>query len=273
MAELGKIQELEIEEIMDIGAILGAEHILLPKKEVPEGALPGDTLKVMIYKDSDDRIIATMREPFVTLHETAVLEVADVTKIGAFLDWGLEKDLLLPFHEQTRKVKAGDKVLAALYVDKSGRLAATMNVYDYLSAVHNYRKGDRVSGTVYETSDNFGVFVAVDNKYSGLIPKKEVTRQYHVGEIVECRVTLVKRDGKLDLSPNEKAYKKMKNDASDVLEIIKENYGGKIPFDDKADPELIKKEFGISKAAFKRAVGKLYKERLIKIEDGRIYTV
>ena len=273
MAELGKVQELEIAEIIDIGAVLGTERILLPKKDVPEGAAAGDTVKVMVYKDSEDRIIATTKEPRIQLGETAVLKVADVTGIGAFLDWGLEKDLLLPFREQTRKVASGEEVLAALYVDKSGRLAATMNVYDYLSTDHDYKRGDRVTGRIYETSDNFGVFVAVDDKYSGLIPQKEVTRKYRIGDIVECRVTLVKRDGKLDLSPNEKAYKKMKSDSSDVLEIIKENYGGKLPFDDKADPELIKKEFGISKAAFKRAVGKLYKERLIRIEDGRIYTI
>ena len=164
-------------------------------------------------------------------------------------------------------------MLAALYADKSDRLCATMNVYEYLSTDHSYKRGDTVTGTIYETSDNFGVFVAVDNKYSGLIPKKEVTKKYHIGDSVECRVTLVKRDGKMDLSPNEKAYKKMKSDADDVLAIIKENYGGRLPFDDKADPELIKKEFGISKAAFKRAVGKLYKERLITIEDGMIRSI
>ena len=193
-----------------------------------------------------------------------------VNQYGAFLDWGLEKDLLLPYHEQTRRVAAGEQVLAALYIDKSGRLAATMKLYPYLRQDSPYVIGDTVTGTVYQTAHNFGVFVAVDGKYSGMIPKREAPEGYRPGDVVELRVTNVKEDGKLDLSAHKKAYQQMDEDAEAVLEKIQDDYEGELPFDDKADPEQIREVFGLSKAAFKRAVGKLYRERKVILEDGKI---
>ena len=178
MLELGKRQTLKIVKRTDFGVYLaeeGAEEerVLLPKKEVPEHAVIGDELNVFLYKDSKDRLIATTRQPKLELGQVGMLKVKEVAKIGAFLDWGLEKDILLPFKQQTRKVRDGEECLAALYVDKSGRLCATMNVYEYLQTDSPYKKDDHVTGTIYQISERFGVFVAVDNRYSGLIPQKE----------------------------------------------------------------------------------------------------
>jgi predicted RNA-binding protein (virulence factor B family) len=236
---------------------------------VPRGLEAGDPVEVFLYKDSSDRLIATTNEPKLTLGELAVLKVVDVGKIGAFLDWGLEKDLLLPFREQTAKVRKGDEVLAALYVDKSGRLCATMKVYEKLRQDAPYQKDDQVEGIVYDTSDNFGVFVAVDDCYSALIPKREAFGKLRVGERVHARVIKVREDGKLDLAVREKAFLQMDTDAQMLMERL-EASGGKLPFTDKADPELIKRELGLSKNAFKRAVGRLLKSGKIEIREKSI---
>ena len=277
MIELGKRQVLKVVKKVDFGVYLGEEmtageheRVLLPGRQVPEGTEPGDTLEVFIYRDSSDRLIATTRVPVIQLHETALLKVADVGKIGAFLDWGLEKDLLLPFKEQTAHVKKGQEVLEALYIDKSSRLCATMKVYPYLQQNSPYIVEDEVKGRVYELSDNFGVFVAVDDKYSGLIPKKEAQGVYQPGEIISCRVTSVREDGKLNLSPRKKAYQQIEEDAALVLKVLDE-FAGVLPFDDRVSPEIIKREFGLSKAAFKRAVGHLMKEKKIEIREKRIF--
>ena len=239
-------------------------------KQVPENTAEGSRLEVFIYKDSKDRLIATTREPVLTVGKTAVLKVRQVTKIGAFLDWGLEKDLLLPYHEQTVRVHEGQECLVALYVDKSSRLCATMNVYPYLEKNSPYKKEDQVKGRVYQTSDNFGVFVAVDDRYSALIPAREAAGKYRPGTILNLRVTEVKEDGKLNVSDRQKAYLQIDEDAKNVLQVIEE-FAGVLPFDDKAAPEVIRREFGLSKNAFKRAVGHLLKEGKIEIRERRIY--
>ena len=278
MIEIGKWNTLIVVKKVRFGIYLGEnknasenERILLPEKQVPEGIREGDSLTVFVYRDSDDRLIATVNEPALTLGEIARLSVKEVTRVGAFLDWGLEKDLFLPFREQTRKVAAGEEILCALYVDKSGRLCATMNVYPYLSSRSPYHAGAHVTGTVYETSENFGVFVAVDDRYSALIPKREAEdADLSVGQTVSVRVSRVRSDGKLELSLKEKAYKQMDTDAELIEKKIRGQYNGVLPFDDKADPETIREVFGITKAAFKRAVGALYKERKIEFSDGKI---
>lgn len=266
--KLGEKQVLTIEKQVDFGVYLGTEeeHVLLPKKQVPKGAGPGDLVEVFLYKDSRDRLIATTNEPKLTLGELAVLEVIDTGKNGAFLDWGLEKDLFLPFREQTGPVKKGDHVLVSLYIDKSSRLCATMKVYEKLSCDSPYQKDDMVEGIVYELSDRFGVFVAVDGKYSALIPKREVYHSYRVGETIRARVSAVKDNGKLDLSVREKAFIQMDVDAAKLMDYM-EKHGGRIPFTDKATPETIRKEFEMSKNEFKRAVGRLLKEKKIEISE------
>ena len=266
--KLGEKQVLMMEKEVDFGVYLGteSEHVLLPKKQVPRGLEPGDPVEVFLYKDSRDRLIATTNEPKLTLGGLAILEVIDTGKNGAFLDWGLEKDLFLPFREQTTPVKKGDSILVSLYIDKSARLCATMKVYEKLSCDSPYQKDDMVEGIVYELSDRFGVFVAVDGKYSALIPKREVYLTYRVGETIRARVAAVKDNGKLDLSVREKAFIQMDVDAAKLVEYMEKN-GGRIPFTDKASPETIRGEFEMSKNEFKCAVGRLLKEKKIEIRE------
>ncbi len=277
MLEIGKRQLLTIVKKVDFGVYLAKEQeadpeekVLLPRKEVPENAQPGDEIEVFLYRDSKDRMIATVRQPKLSLGEVAVLRVKENGKIGAFLDWGLEKDLLLPFREQVRKVRPGEECLVALYLDKSKRLCATMKVYHYLRTDSPYEKDQKVTGTLYEISDNFGAFVAVDNCYSALIPKKEPLGNARVGDTVEARVTEVLKDGKLSLSLREKAYIQMNEDAQKLLKLLEEQ-GGELPVGDKSSPEKIKELTGMSKNEFKRAAGNLYKQRLIQVEEHQLY--
>ncbi len=201
--------------------------------------------------------------------QVSLCKVVSTTKFGAFVDAGRERDVLLPFAEQTRRVAAGEEVLVALYTDKSGRACLTMNVYDYLSSDSPYKKDDRVKGRVYEISERFGAFVAVDDKYSGLIPAREVLPDIRIGRLIDARVTDVRPDGKLTLSAREKAYIQMEADAERVMEVL-DAFDGVLPFNDSASPDVIKREFGMSKNAFKRAVGKLYKQHRILIEEASI---
>ena len=266
---LGEYQELVCVKKVDFGIYLSTssaseERVLLPAKQIPDGVKQGDKLKVFVYKDSNDRLIATTNEPKLTLGGLAVLTVKEVTKIGAFLDWGLEKDLFLPYKEMVRKVSAGDEILVTLYIDKSQRLCATTKgIYHMLSTDSPYKKDDMVSGRVYDFSDNFGTFIAVDDKYSAKIPVFENAAYLKLGDVIEAKVTDVKADGKLDLTMREKAYIQMDSDSEKLLELL-DSYAGVLPFSEKASPEVIKRETGLSKNAFKRAVGHLYKERKIE---------
>ncbi len=281
MIILGKRQKLTIVQTVDFGVYLAdsaqerdpqeppEEKVLLPGRQVPEGAKEGDEIEVFIYRDSKDRLIATVHEPRLEKEQTAVLEVVDTGRIGAFLDWGLEKDLLLPFREQTMPVQKGDKCLVALYEDKSHRLCATMKVYHYLSTQTPYKTGDMVDGRVYELSKNFGVFVAVDDRYSALIPKSEAQGSYKVNDILRLRVTKVKPDGKLNVSARKQVYLQLEEDAQKIFQVL-ERSGGTLPLDDKSDPAQIKARLGLSKAAFKRAVGHLMKEGKILQRPGEI---
>ena len=272
--KLGENQTLTIDHFKDFGAYLtdGEASVLLPKKEVPEGAKEGERINVFLYRDSSDRLIATTAQPLLTLHQVGLLKVRETGKIGAFLDWGLPKDLLLPFHEQTRRVRSEEEVLVAPYIDKTGRLAATMNVYPYLAQDSPYQKDSRVSARIYETSENFGLFAAVDDRYSALIPKQEAQASLRIGDVVDARVTAVLPDGRLNLSVREKAYLQIEKDAQVILKGIEE-YDGVLPFDDKVSPEIIRREFSLSKNAFKRAVGHLLKEGKIEIRERRIYLI
>ena len=259
MLKLGQYQKLTIVKKVEFGVYLAEEQdmekrVLLPAKQVPENAKTGDELEVFLYKDSKDRMIATTNQPKITLGGLAVLRVAQVGKIGAFLDWGLEKDLFLPYKEMTMKVQPEDEVLVTLYIDKS------------------FADKFGSSVKVYEFSDNFGTFVAVDDKYSAMIPRHEDTSRLRIGDVIEAKVTKVKPDGKLDVSLRDKAYLQMDEDAEKVMQVIEE-FAGVLPFGDKASPEVIKRETGLSKNAFKRAVGRLYKEHRVEITERSIRKV
>ncbi len=276
--QLGKTQSLIVVKQVDFGVYLSehqdsAERILLPKKQVSDTLSLHDTVEVFVYKDSDDRPIATTKKPAIELDEVALLKVVQVTKIGAFLDWGLEKDLFLPYREQLYKVKEGDQILVTMYIDKSQRLCASMrDLYHKLQTTSPYQKDDLVTGQVYEISENFGTFVAVDNRFSARIPKFEQQQPLKIGDHISAKVASVKPDGKLDLTLREKSYLQMDQDAKEVLALI-ESYGGVLPFNDKVSPEIILREAHMSKNAFKRAVGRLYKERKIEFTQKGIRLV
>lgn len=275
MIELGKYQTLEVVKKTDFGIYLAEagsdkKHtILLPIKEVPEGTTSGDMLDVFLYKDSEDREIATTAKVPVTVGSLAVLKVKDVSTIGAFLDWGLMKDLFLPHKEQTVKVEEGDQVLISLYIDKSSRLCATMKVYDILKTNSPYKKDDMVSGFIYDEIDSMGMFVAVDSQFSAMLPKNELFTNVKIGDTIHARVINVREDGKLTLSLRDKSYLQMDKDSDMIITKLKAA-GGSLPFGDSTDPETIKKEFNLSKNAFKRAIGKLYKAGTIIITDDGI---
>ncbi len=285
--KVGEIQTLTVEKAVSFGVYLTepkestrarsagnaqAQHtrVLLPAKQVPEGTKTGDRLTVFLYRDSEDRLVATTREPRLTIGGLAALRVAQVTRLGAFLDWGLEKDLFLPYKEQYEGVKTGDEILVTLYVDKSDRLCASMRgLYPLLSTDSPYRAGEAVTGRVYEFGHDFGTFVAVDDRYSAMIPRHEDVTDLRIGDVVSATVSNVKKDGKLDLTRRAKAYLQMGADAEAVLALL-ERYDGTLPFNDKASPEVILREAHMSKSAFKRAVGRLYKERKVEITPDSI---
>lgn len=197
--EISRISGFVLCKKVDFGVYLaedmgGETHVLLPSKQVPEDAKPGEKIRVFLYKDSKDRLIATTNTPKLTLGEYAPLVVKEVGKIGAFLDWGLEKDLFLPYKEMTSRVEAGDEILVTLYIDKSKRLCASMKgLYDLLSKDSPYQKDQMVTGRVYEFSDNFGAFVAVDDRFSARIPNSEDHSFLKIGDVIEAKVTAVNR--------------------------------------------------------------------------------
>ena len=289
MIQLGRTQLMKVDSLQPHGAYLvdaGAElaphpaaydgmpvavdvaRILLPAGQL-EGEAVGDLVTVFVYRDSEDRPIATKQLPKAELGLTALLTVTQVNRVGAFLDWGLAKDLLLPYREQTRPVGEGDSVLVAVYPDKSGRLCATMKLYPYLRTDSTHKKDDRVDGRVYEVSNNFGAFVAVEDCYSGLIPKKDLFYPLAPMQEVSARVVNVLADGKLTLSLRDKAYAQMDGDSALILSALR-SAGGFLPYHDKSSAEAIKARFSLGKNAFKRAIGHLYRERLITLEEDGI---
>ncbi len=280
MIKTGYKQKLTVVKKVDFGVYLAEEgseasdkeRVLLPASRVPEGTQVGDKLDAFIYRDSEDRQIATLQEPKLMIGGLARLKVVQVTGIGAFLDWGLEKDLFLPYAQQTYKVAQGDEILVTMYADKSDRLCAKMDVYKSLEDRSEYKKDDTVVGTLYLISNNFGAFVAVDDKYSALIPKKEMFgagEKLVAGMKVTARVARVMDDGRLELAVRDKGYVQRSEDADKIFEMLKAA-GGKLDFYDKSDPELIRERTGMSKNEFKRAVGKLLKEDKIDIGEGTI---
>ena len=271
MIKLGEKQILKVVRMKDFGMYVGdeTEAILLPRKYVPAGTKVGDSVEVFVYRDSSDRLIATTEEPALTLGQVASLKVKETGKIGAFLDWGLEKDLLLPFKEQSVQVRPGKSYPVALYIDKSKRLCATMKIYEYLSSESPYEKDAVVQGVVYQVNPNIGVFVAVDGKYHGMIPKKNAHGNFKVGDPVQARIVAVREDGKLELSVRERVEFQISKDAEALMEVI-ESYDGVLPFTEKASPAVIERELNMSKAAFKRAVGHLLKAKKIRIDQGKI---
>lgn len=240
----------------------------MPEKQRPKEAGVGDFLEVFIYRDSENRLIATTRTPLAQVGELAYLTVTAKTKIGAFLEFGLERGLFLPFREQKYPIEVGKSYLVYVYVDKSERLCCTTDITSYLSSNSAYQKNESVTGTVYQIHPELGAFVAVDNKFKGLIPKTENYTELHPGDRVQARVIRVREDGKLDLSTRRLSHKQMSVDAQLLLKAMQENEGS-LPVDEKASPEEIERIFKMSKSEYKRAIGSLLKSgRIQKTEKG-----
>ncbi|MGL5000598.1 MAG: CvfB family protein [Cetobacterium sp.] len=274
MVKVGKRQAMKINNFSSKGAHLDAgtgdtqDNILLPNNELEGKTLEiGDELDVMIYRDSEDRLTATLRKTALTVGTIGKLHVTDINeKLGAFLDWGLKKELLLPHAQMDGVVKNGDEVLVGIYEDSKGRLSATMKIYSFLMPNKDYKKNDFVEGTVYRINPEIGIFVAVDNRYYGLIPISECYKKFSIGEEIQARVMRVREDGKIDLAMRELAFVQMDKDGETLMakmKILKTHFR----FNDDSSPESIKEYFGMSKKAFKRAMGRLLKEGKVEKTD------
>ena len=266
---LGEYNLLEVVKEVDFGVYLdGSEdgEILLPTRYVPQGCKPGDVLNVFIYLDMDERLIATTLQPYVKVGEFACLEVAWVNQYGAFLDWGLMKDLFVPFREQNMKMIKGNSYVVHVHLDEdSYRIVASAKIEKFLSKdMPEYTPGDEVEVLIWQKTD-LGFKVIVDNKFGGMIFKNEIFTDVRTGMKMHAYIKQVRPDGKIDLELQKGGVKKVEDFADTLLEYIRSN-GGSTPLNDKTDADVIYSTFGVSKKTFKKAVGDLYKKRLIVLE-------
>lgn len=273
---LGKYNQLEVVKEVDFGVYLnGGEdgEILLPSRYVPEGCRPGDMLNVFIYLDNEERLIATTLQPLVQVDEFACLEVAWVNEYGAFLDWGLMKDLFVPFREQKMKMQKGRRYVIHAHVDEeSYRIMASAKVERYLSKeIPPYLSGQEVEVMIWQKTD-LGYKVIIENRFGGLVYQNEIFQPLEPGMKLTAYVRQVREDGKVDLTLQQDGQGKVKDFSEALLQFIKEQ-GGYTTLNDKSEAETIYDTFGVSKKTFKKAVGDLYKKRLIVLEEGGIRLV
>ena len=271
--KLGKYNQLEVVKTVDFGVYLNGGddgEILLPSRYVPEGCKLGDVLNVFIYLDNEERLIATTLQPYVQVGEFACLEVAWVNEYGAFLDWGLMKDLFVPFREQKMKMQKGHRYVVHAHVDEdSYRIMASAKVERYLSKeLPEYQPGEEVEVMVWQKTD-LGYKVIVDNKFGGLVYQKEIFKPLEPGMHMQAFVRQVREDGKIDLTLQKDGLQKVDDFAEVLLQYIKDN-DGHTSLNDKSPAEEIYETFGVSKKTFKKAVGDLYKKRLIVLVEGGI---
>ena len=269
MLEIGKYNRLEVKKLSAIGAYLVSEmgDILMPTKYVPEGLHPGEHIKVFIYLDSEDRLIATTLTPKAQVGEFALMEVKDTGSVGAFLDWGLEKDLLVPFSEQPRTMKIGEKYLVRVYLDRSDRIAASAKIGKYLETRHNLKLGEEVQLTFYEFGD-LGAKVIINGRFQGLLFKSELFGKFEVGASVKGYVAKIREDGKVDVSLRKGGGQNTAEGKEGFLNQLRAA-GGFLPVGDKTPPQQISAQFKMSKKSFKALIGNLYKQGVIEItKDG-----
>jgi predicted RNA-binding protein (virulence factor B family) len=269
---LGRVAQLTIRRFGPPGAFLAvdandrsdrAETILLPGAEIPEGAEEGDELAVFVHLDSEDRPIATTRAPKLELGEVRFLEVTDITSFGAFVDWGLPKELLVPHKEQTRDLHRGDFHPIGLFLDDTGRLAGTMRVSEMLRDRGEFDLDEWVEAEAWRDEPDIGLFVIVERAFLGLVPKSE-PHSLKRGEATQLRVARIHPDGKIELSLRGLAHDELEKDAAKVLAVLTAK--GAARMSENAPPEEVRTRFGLSKKAFKRAVGRLLKERAVTID-------
>ncbi len=273
MLHLGVFNELTILRFTSVGAYLGDDEdndVLLPTKYIPQGAELGDTISVFLYLDSEDRIIATTLKPLLELHEFGLLKVNQVSHFGAFLEWGIEKDLFVPFKEQHLKMEEGKSYIVYLYLDEAtNRLVASSRIKRFLEfEVVRVNEGDEVDLLIHSTTE-LGKNVIVNDTYSGLIYKNDIIRTLRFGEKCKGYVTKVRDDGKLDIALEKPGFEKLELNSQRLLDIIKSN-DGRLYLTDKSDPDRIREEVGMSKKTFKAAVGILYKLRMIQLKEDHI---
>jgi len=270
MAEIGKINSLRVVKEVDFGLYLdGGEHgeILLPKRYVPENTKPEDIIDVFIYLDSDDRIIATTETPYIKIGEFACLKVVAVRSIGAFLDWGLMKDLFVPFREQKMKMEEGKSYIVTVYLDhETKRLVASAKIEKFLDNLPPaYNSGEEVDLLIASETD-LGYNAIINNSHLGILYKNEVFKPLHRGDKMKGYIKKVREDEKIDLILQKPGYGKVDDISMQIIEVLKKN-NGYMPVTDKTEPETIYELFGVSKKTYKKAIGSLFKFRLIDIED------
>ena len=270
MIEIGKYNNLKILRQTSVGLYLDENSdgigILLPEKYVPDHFEIDSFINVFVYKDSEDRIIATTLKPFIELNQFECLQVVDVSNIGAFMDWGLEKDLLVPFHEQPGRMKPGDWYVVYLYLDAvTQRLAASARVGKFLNnEILTISEGDEVDVMIWEPTD-LGVNVIVNNQYKGLVYKNEIFQAVTRGDRMKGYVHKIREDNKLDIRLGKKGYGNVEPNTQIILDLLNKHHGS-IPLGDKSEPAEIYSQLGMSKKVFKKAIGSLYKQKLITIE-------
>lgn len=266
MLHIGNFNQLKISRITATGALLSSDagEILLPGRLLPKGAVPGSELNVFIYVDSDDRLTATTRKPRAVVGDFALLKVKDNVTVGTFLDWGLEKDLLLPFGEQTAPLRRGEEVLVRVYLHSSDRVAASARLDKFLKpADDTLAEGDMVELLVYANSD-LGVKVVINNTFGGLLFKNELFSTPSCGERLQGYVKKIRDDGKVDVTLRTGGAREAATDREAILEALKAHKGF-LPLSDKSTPEAIAGLLRMSKKSFKKGIGGLYKEGLVDI--------
>ncbi|HEY3309606.1 MAG TPA: S1-like domain-containing RNA-binding protein [Desulfuromonadaceae bacterium] len=266
MLFIGNYNELKIARITAAGALLASESgdILLPARLVPKGAEPGSRLKVFIYVDSEDRLTATTKKPRAVVGDFALLKVKDNVTVGTFLDWGLEKDLLLPFGEQLDQLRRGQEVLVYVYLHSSDRVAASARLEKFLKPADNTLvEGDEVELLVYAFSD-LGAKVIVNNNYSGLLFRNELYSNPAIGGRLRGYVKKIREDGKIDVTLRSGGAREAANDREVILDALRA-HNGLLPLSDRSTPEAIAGLMRMSKKSFKKAIGGLYKEGLVDI--------
>lgn len=267
---VGHYHKLKVDRITDPGAFLtdGITDVLLPTKYIPAGTRKGDKLDVFVYRDSEDRIICTTQKPYAEVDQFAFLKVRDTNNFGAFLDWGIDKDLLVPFKEQKVKLQRGYWVLVYIYLDeKTDRVAATAKVAKHFKQEMILQEGDEVKLLITDSSD-LGVNVIVDNSYRGLIYENDLFHDVLEGDRIKGYVKRIRPDGKLDISLRKEGLENLEEGAKQILKELKRN-NGFLPLHDKSDPDEIQSQLQMSKKNFKRSIGILYKKKLIQlVNDG-----
>jgi uncharacterized protein len=268
MIQVGRYNTLKVVKKVDFGLYLDGgdgEEILLPKRFVPRDAKDGDDLEVFIYHDSDNRLIATTQRPYGIVDDIVMLKCVSVTKQGAFLDWGLMKDLFVPLSQQESRMKEGGRYLVKIFIDEqTGRIAATERIGRFLDNEDlTVNEKDAVEVVVYRETE-IGYEVIINNKHVGLVHFNEVFRELEIGEREKGFIKTIREDNKIDVSLGERGYAKVEDESDKILRLLQEN-DGYLPYHDKSDPEEIYEFFGISKKTFKMTIGALYKQKKIEL--------